>query len=208
MNRRKMLQGLGSGMLLGGIAPTCQGITKAEEQAHFSEWGVIAPGIWKSTIGVPEPHTPVRARRIPPDLSGLRALPQVGVTPLTKPKGSVTSRGVELELELAPDELMYGFGLQLLSFQQRGKKRTIRVNADPKGDSGDSHAPVPFYVTTRGYGILVDTFRHADFYVGDVYPKPVAPQKNGEAKVNLPDDVEVHDGTKNASVRVEIPRSA
>jgi alpha-D-xyloside xylohydrolase len=65
---------------------------------------------------------------------------------------------VELELELAPDELMYGFGLQLLSFQQRNKKRTVRVNADPKVDTGDSHAPVPFYVTTRGYGVLVDTF--------------------------------------------------
>ena len=186
MNRRKMLQGLGSGMVLGGITPACPGTTKAEEQAHFSEWSVIAPGIWKSTIGVPEPHTPVRARRIPPDLSGLRELPQVNVTPLTKPKGAITSRGVELELELTPDELMYGFGLQLLSFQQRNKKRTVRVNADPKVDSGDSHAPVPFYVTTRGYGVLVDTFRHAAFYCGEAHPRPTQAASPDTTQANTP----------------------
>ena len=33
-------------------------------------------------------------------------------------------------------------------------------------DTGDSHAPVPFYVTTRGYGVLVDTARYATFYGG------------------------------------------
>lgn len=34
-------------------------------------------------------------------------------------------------------------------------------------DSGDSHAPVPLYVTTRGYGVLVDTARYATFYCGN-----------------------------------------
>lgn len=32
---------------------------------------------------------------------------------------------------------MYGFGLQLMSFQQRSKKRILRANADPEGNSGD-----------------------------------------------------------------------
>ena len=208
MNRRKMLQGLGSGMVLGGIAPTCQGITKAEVQAHFSEWSVVAPGIWKSTIGVPEPHTPVRARRIPPDLNGLRELPHVNLTPLTKPRGSVTSRGVELELDLAPDELMYGFGLQLLSFQQRNKKRTVRVNADPKVDTGDSHAPVPFYVTTHGYGVLVDTFRHAVFYCGEAYPRPTQAASPDTTQVNTPQTAGVSDRQLPSRVLVEVPRTA
>ena len=58
------------------------------------------------------------------------------------------------------------------SFIQRGLKKTLRVNADPAIDSGDSHAPVPFYVTTRGYGVLIDTARYATFYCGESRPKP------------------------------------
>ena len=62
--------------------------------------------------------------------------------------------------------MVYGLGLQLQSNWERGKKKTLRVNADPRMDSGDSHAPVPFYVTTRGYGVLVDTARYATFWCG------------------------------------------
>jgi alpha-D-xyloside xylohydrolase len=101
---------------------------------------------------------------------------------------------------------MYGFGLQLLSFQQRGKKRTIRVNADPKGDSGDSHAPVPFYVTTRGYGILVDTFRHAQFYCGDAHPKPTQANTGGSGGVNTPAQMRELDRHGAGEIHVEVPR--
>lgn len=33
-------------------------------------------------------------------------------------------------------------------------------------DTGDSHAPVPFFVSSRGYGLFVDTARQAQFYFG------------------------------------------
>ncbi len=89
-------------------------------------------------------------------------------------------------MPLEPGELMYGFGLQMLSFQQRSKKRTVRVNADPKVDSGDTHAPVPFYVTTRGYGLLVDTFRHATYYCGEAHPRPQHAVAATELEVNTP----------------------
>jgi alpha-glucosidase (family GH31 glycosyl hydrolase) len=46
------------------------------------------------------------------------------------------------------------------------------VNADPKQDTGDSHAPVPFYVTSEGIGIFVDTARYVTFYFGNARPKP------------------------------------
>src|SRR5450631_3746791 len=72
--------------------------------------------------------------------------------------------------------MIYGLGLQLQSFMQRGLMKKLRVNADPKIDSGDSHAPVPFYVTTRGYGVLIDTARYATFYAGGKKPvKAAAP---------------------------------
>lgn len=75
-------------------------------------------------------------------------------------------------LPLGSHEEIYGFGLQFFSLDHRGKKRAIRVNADPRSDTGDSHAPVPLYVSSRGYGILVDTARYATFYCGEVLPRP------------------------------------
>jgi alpha-D-xyloside xylohydrolase len=101
---------------------------------------------------------------------------------------------------------MYGFGLQLLSFEQRSKKRTIRVNADPRVDSGDSHAPVPFYVTTLGYGVLVDTLRHAEFYCGEAHPKPTLAVNAKSVTVNTPQESRDRDQGVASRVLVEVPR--
>ncbi|MFN2975452.1 TIM-barrel domain-containing protein [Terriglobus aquaticus] len=168
----------------------------------------MAPGIWKATIGAPEAATPVRSRRVPPALQGLGSLAAIAHCPLPIPEFRITQRGTELNLPLAEGELMYGFGLQLLSFQQRSKKRTIRVNADPKVDSGDSHAPVPFYVTTRGYGVLIDTFRQATFYCGEAHPKPTQAESASSLEVNTPQRMRVRDRDLQGSVRIEAPRCA
>ena len=42
------------------------------------------------------------------------------------------------------------------------------VNDHQADDDGSSHAPVPFYVSTAGYGVLVDTLRNAKFYCGNL----------------------------------------
>ena len=80
--------------------------------------------------------------------------------------GRITRRGVCLTMPIDGNAGVYGFGLQLRGFQQRGKKKTIRSNADPLSDSGDSHAPVPFFVTTAGWGLFVDSARYVTFYNG------------------------------------------
>lgn len=76
------------------------------------------------------------------------------------------ARGCCLRLPLKADEQIYGLGLQLKCFNLRGKKLTLRPNADPVSPTGDSHAPVPFFVSTAGYGIYLDTARNAEFYFG------------------------------------------
>src|ERR1700761_6538510 len=189
MNRRDMLKRFGSGAVLGGIHPSGLLLDCARRGTHFSDWNIVAPGVWKSTCGKPEVRTPVRSRQISSRLHELRRLPAPNQPPLNGPIGAETARGVELQLDLEPNELMYGFGLQFLSFQQRSKKRTIRVNADPRVDSGDSHAPVPFYVTTRGYGVLVDTFRYATFYCGEARPRPTQAPPSGRSQVNSAETV-------------------
>ena len=126
----------------------------------------ILPGVWKLALGAPERITPVSTRRYPPAATALAALPPAGPLPV-EVAGEATPRGFLLRLPLAPYEMVYGLGLQLQSFIQRGLKKKLRVNADPVVDSGDSHAPVPFYVTTKGYGVLIDTARYATVYAGN-----------------------------------------
>lgn len=77
-----------------------------------------------------------------------------------------TKRGCCLRLPIKSDEQIYGLGLQLKAFNLRGRKFTVRPNADPKAPNGDSHAPAPFFVSTAGYGIYVDTARYAEFHFG------------------------------------------
>jgi alpha-D-xyloside xylohydrolase len=205
VNRRQ----LAGGMAAAAAAALLQAPREAtaETAGNSLRWKPIHPGIWKATVGTPERHTPVQDRLIPAaaGLAGMRRAEQPELAPTL---GSVTPRGAFVTLPLREGELMYGFGLQLTSFQQRGKKRTNRVNADPKGDSGDSHAPVPFYITTRGYGILVDTYRHAQFYCGDAHPKPTQPAPSGPVAVNTPAEMRETDRQEAGQVDIEVPRCA
>ena len=114
----------------------------------------------KLTFGTPEIYTPTKYC---PNL-------QYTETSISYPyeaiRFKVTNRGCVLHLPMAQEEHIYGLGLQLKAFDLRGKKMQIRPNADPVAPTGDSHAPVPFFVSTKGYGIYVDTARYAEFYFG------------------------------------------
>jgi len=123
---------------------------------------LVARGVWRIRLGEPEQFTPVGMREIPPDLTGLENLPAVAARFAPGDlRFKTTARGCVVEIPMVDGEQIYGFGLQLKSLNQTAKKRTIRVNSDPLADTGDSHAPVPFYVSTAGYGILIDTLRYA-----------------------------------------------
>jgi len=127
----------------------------------------VGPGVWKISLGQPEAATPVRLRHRAVAADRMAALPQAEC-PFTAADflTEKTSRGFTVALPLGKGEQLYGLGLQLKSVNQRGQKKTLRVNSDPIADLGDSHAPVPFYVSTAGYGVLVDTARYATFYMG------------------------------------------
>lgn len=86
--------------------------------------------------------------------------------PVSKFSFSVSATGCDLEFPLEDDAQVFGFGLQLKSFNHRGCKLRLAVNADPATANGETHAPVPFFVTNKGYGMYFDTARYAEFYCG------------------------------------------
>jgi alpha-D-xyloside xylohydrolase len=79
---------------------------------------------------------------------------------------TLTDGAVLLSHPLDDRERLYGTGLQFMRADQRGRTRYLRVNSDPKQDTGETHAPVPFYVSDRGYGVLIDTARIVTLHLG------------------------------------------
>lgn len=77
-----------------------------------------------------------------------------------------SASGCVVEFPIEEDCQIFGFGLQLKQFNHRGKTLRLAVNADPVSANGESHAPVPFFVTNKGYGMYFDTARYAEFSCG------------------------------------------
>lgn len=136
--------------------------------SHKIRMEQIANGIWKLVLGEPEQKTPVSFQTVPMKTESLKDLTLRTEEPLicSKVNFQISQRGVTVTLPMETDEDIYGFGLQLKSMNHAGRKRKIRVNSDPPADTGESHAPAPFYISSSGYGLFADTFRYADFYMG------------------------------------------
>jgi alpha-D-xyloside xylohydrolase len=206
MHRRGFLAITASAAALGQEdRPSAQNVAPSQPRE-------ILPGIWKFRFGDPEKITPANTHRYPAASSALQNLPAVPACPVSV-SGHATPRGYNLGIPLEPNELVYGLGLMLQSFMQRGLKKQLRVNADPAMDSGDSHAPVPFYVTTRGYGVLVDTARYITVYCGNKRKKTGRPETDLSNAANdgwngLPDAYARFRLGEPSEVLIEVPRAA
>ncbi|MFD0763533.1 TIM-barrel domain-containing protein [Mucilaginibacter lutimaris] len=126
-----------------------------------------ASGVKKISFGVPDKFSPYSFCAAPPDSKALLNLP-AGSIPFKVGdiRIHVTGRGTVVEIPLQDSEQLYGFGMQIGSFNQRGLRKRPIVNDNPLNDVGYSHAPMPYYVSTGGYGILINTSRYTTFYCG------------------------------------------
>ena len=132
----------------------------------------VAAGVWRIRFGEPEKLTPVTFQEHP--------------AAAERPGGPGAVRATAAENRghrLPPQRTRHRHRTAA------GRRRTaLRPGHEPEGVSvqgrqedrprqrrpdrtvlGDSHAPAPFYVSTRGYGVYVDTARYASFYFGNLY---------------------------------------
>jgi len=207
ISRRTLAKTLVAGVAGVGLPRWAGGQAATSEPLTIGNWTSVHPGVWRVTIGTPAPFTLVSSRLVPPHPTGFAALPPADSPPKLSVSARRSARGCTVRLPLKANEQIFGLGLQLLSFAQRGNKKTVRVNADPKMDTGDSHAPAPFYVTTEGIGILVDTARYATFYLGSAHPKPTHPiAPAGDASVD-PKYANIETGDSDF-VMIDVPDAA
>jgi len=82
-------------------------------------------------------------------------------------KINVTARTAVLDLE--PEERIYGFGDKRAALDQRGNKIEI-INRDAfASETNESYKSIPFYVSSRGYGLFFHNFFPSVFDVGARY---------------------------------------
>src|SRR5690349_13612858 len=131
------------------------------------EWREVAPGVWRAEAGTPEAVSLLGSAGARPSVEGLARL---GAAPLALPRerihAALRDGKLTLRFPLGPREQLYGLGLNFKSVQQRGQVKELHVDHFGGTDNGRTHAPVPFYVSSAGYGVLVDAARYITVYMG------------------------------------------
>ena len=154
-------------------------LTVAPANAQNPEWQEIAPGIWKAVAGAPEPFDLLKAAGVTPRMEGLQKL---GTQPFPMDREKINAEIADgktlLRFPLNRKEQIYGFGLNFKTVRQRGRILQLHVDHYGGSDNGRTHAPVPFYVSDRGYGVFVNSARYLTVYAGTAVRKesPDAPE--------------------------------
>lgn len=130
------------------------------------DWESVARGVWRAQVG--DLKGELRYSDLaaaPPKLAALEALPPVGFPfgPDAISYRVSADQRVMVRIPTDPDETLYGFGLQLDGIKKSRKVMTLNVDHWSKG-GGRTHAPVPFYLSSKGYGVFFNTARFLKIY--------------------------------------------
>jgi alpha-glucosidase (family GH31 glycosyl hydrolase) len=164
----------------------------ASAQTRPLRWERVAPGVWRAQVGRPEALTLLGAAGARPALDALRRMPDAPF-PLDRRQIEFHQWGwkTAVRLPLALDEDVYGLGVDFKSVRRTGS--TFQLHVDHWGGvTGRTHAPVPLYVSTKGYAVLFNTARYLTVSVGlgvrlaAVEKPPVIDRTTGKGWAALP----------------------
>ncbi|HZL11276.1 MAG TPA: TIM-barrel domain-containing protein [Prolixibacteraceae bacterium] len=135
-------------------------------------WQQKASGVWIARVGKPDSINFSTVSGVKPKLNALNAMADVSF-PIQEGDIKVVKNDGKLYLQfpLEVGEKVFGLGLNFKTVEQRG--RILRLHVDHYGgqDNGRTHAPVPFYVSSKGYGVFINSARYLDVWVGTAVRK-------------------------------------
>lgn len=135
--------------------------------AQGMQWKEIAAGVWKVSVGKPEAYNLLTAAGTQPNSEALK---KMGTTGFPLNQNDISVKLVDgktyLRFPLDRGEQLYGFGLNFQTVHQRGRILQLHMDHYGNKDNGRTHAPVPFYVSSKGYGVFVNSARYIDVYAG------------------------------------------
>ena len=130
-------------------------------------WKQVEPGVWKGVVGTPEDYSLLDVAAVTPLKESFARLPEVALPALANEiVGSIQDGKTSLRIPLQTKEQLYGFGLNFQTVHQRGKILNLHVDHYGGKDNGRTHAPVPFYISSLGYGVFINSARYLTVYAG------------------------------------------
>jgi len=143
------------------------GCLTASLPASEPQWSEVAPGVWRSIVGQPEAYDLLKAAGVSSAREGLaRVEPTRFPLAAGSIAGDVKDGETHLRFPLQRNEQIYGFGLNFKTIHQRGRILQLHVDHYGGKDDGRTHAPIPFYVSSRGYGVFVNSARYVRVWSG------------------------------------------
>ncbi len=141
----------------------------AEPAVLTPRWTEVAAGVWRTTIGKPEDLTLLSAAGGQPMKAALAAMPKVAF-PLDEKEieGRQWGWKTTARFPLAKNEDIYGLGVDFTNMRRNGSVFELHVDHwdSKKAITGRTHAPVPLYVSTKGFAVLFDSARYLRVTVG------------------------------------------
>ncbi len=152
-------------------------------------WKNVANGVWSAEVGDMANeirYTDLAAAK--PRLEQLNALSNESFPFVDRKIRFRLSKDhkVVVHIPAEADEKIFGYGLQFDTTQKNGQILDLKVDHFNKG-GGATHAPVPFYISSKGYGVFFNTAKYLKVY-NNVGNRKDSPNNPLPVDRNAPED--------------------
>lgn len=130
-------------------------------------WTKKANGVWQVSAGVPERFNLTSHLQLTPKIQTINAMADAQL-PFKKEELTIDMNDGKtyIRFPLEKGEKIFGLGLNFKTVEQRGRILRLHMDHYDGVDNGRNHAPVPFFVSSKGYGAFINSARYIDVYVG------------------------------------------
>ena len=140
------------------------------EKLHC-KWNQSGCGVWTTTIGEKPQDNLLSIAGIKPRIKEINKMVDTGFPFGIEVEVKKVRENMVIDFPLDSDEKIYGLGLQFQNINQRNKVYHLKVDHYGENDNGRTHAPCPFYVSSKGYGVFINTTKYVSVYVGSANRK-------------------------------------
>lgn len=154
-----------------------------------SDWNKPAHGVWIAALG--DMSKELRYTDLAAEAPRIESINALGKQDFPFKTGDIKyiinpDGRIMIRIPCAPDEKLYGYGLQFDKTNQTSRVLSLDVDHWGRG-GGRTHAPAPFYISSRGYGVFFNTARFLKVY-NQISNRKDATQRPPEVDRNPPED--------------------
>lgn len=123
--------------------------------------------VWGLVVETPDGDPLFREQRGDVDAKDQRRTDPLGFTEREVNNWPLQVSEAGTSFVLSPDEHLFGLGEKFTDFDKRGQTINAWTTQPNGSETEEAYKNVPFYLSSRGYGLLVDTTNRVEFDLGD-----------------------------------------